>query len=100
MFVGWFAKLCNVFGRGGSMYKRAIERQLIGGILELTTDSKLFYRSDIGKQHEYSRWTEAGQEALQAFVEDYTRKLLVAQDLELNERAKDMVLKTLKDKNT
>lgn len=79
------------------MSRRAVERQLIGGILEMMNDSQLFHKSNIGENHQYSRWSSEGQDALLAFVTDYSRRLLVAQDTELDARAKSMTWQTLKE---
>jgi hypothetical protein len=75
--------------------RAAIERQLIGGILEMTRDDKLFYRSDVGGRHEYSHWTDQGQAILVEFLSDMTRKLLTGQDAEFQEKVKQLTWKNL-----
>lgn len=100
MFAGWFAGLCNALGLGACMSKRAIERQLIGGILEMMNDNRLFHKSTFGRNHEYSDWTDEGREALLAFVTDYSRRLMTAQDAELNERAKALTWQALREEES
>lgn len=79
------------------MKKAAIKDQLYGGIVEMMHNRTLFHRSDIGAKHEYSRWSDEGQQELLDFVQEISRKILVAEDAELDRRAKDMVIKTIKD---
>lgn len=99
MFVGWLRRLyvgswISVVG----MRRSIIARQMIGGIVEMMNDPKLFRKSDIGRRHEYSNWTEAGREALNEFVEEYSKKLLVAEEQDLDARAKEMTWQALKEK--
>lgn len=71
---------------------------MCGGIAEMMNNRDLFHRSDIGSKHEYSRWTDNGRKELLEFVEEMSRKMLVAEDAELDQRARDMVINNLKAK--
>ena len=83
-----------------SMKKHVLKDQLYGTILEMTKNPKLYYISTIStKTHEYSNWREEGRIELQEFIEDITRKMLVAEKQELEERAKAMVFEELKKKH-
>jgi hypothetical protein len=79
------------------MKKHVLKDQLYGTILEMTKNSKLYYISSISPTtHEYSNWREEGRIELQEFIEDITRKMLVAEQQELDVRAKELVFKELK----
>lgn len=78
------------------MRKSAVKNQLYGAIMEMMTDRELFYRSDMN--HDYSHWTDAGKEELMRLMTDYSRKMLVSQSLEDQQRSKDMVFENLKHK--
>jgi hypothetical protein len=58
-------------------------------------NDKLFHRSEIGGKHEYSRWTDVGQQELLEFVLDMSRRMLIVEDIETDKRAKDLVMKNL-----
>lgn len=64
--------------------------------MEMMKNDKLFHRSDIGGKHEYSRWSEVGQQELLEFVLDMSRRMLIVEDLETDKRARDMVINNLK----
>ena len=82
------------------MKKHVLKDQLYGTILEMTKNPKLYYVSSISsKTHEYSSWKEEGRTELQEFIEDITRKMLIAERHELDERAKAMVFEELKKKH-
>lgn len=99
MFVGWLRRLYVGFLTSVSgMHRAVVARQMIGGIIEMMNDPKLFRRSDIGRKHEYSNWTEAGREALNEFVDEYSKKLLVAEERDLDARAREMTFQALKEK--
>ncbi len=81
-----------------TMKKTAVKDQLYGGLVEMMNNSSLFHKSDIGGHHEYSRWTDAGRTELAQFMDDISRKILIAEDQELDSRAKKMVIDNLKAK--
>ena len=76
------------------MEKQAIKELMYGGIKELMANRKYYYRSMVSK--DYSHFTDDGIEAVQSFVLDMTRYISAAEDKELDQRAKDMVMKELK----
>lgn len=80
--------------------KTAVKEQLYGGIIEMMNNRSLFYRSSVGRNHEYSHWTDEGKAELHAFVEDLSRKMLLAEEADLDARAKELVLETLKTKES
>jgi len=79
------------------MRRSAVKNQLYGGLLEMMKERELFYRSDMN--HDFSHWTEIGKEELFIFMLDMSRKMLKAESVDDEARAKEMVFKTLKDKN-
>ena len=97
MFVGWLKRHCAVLQKKlASMRKSAVKDQLYGGIIEKMRSRELFYRSDVGRNHEYSHWTEEGQQELMAFVIAYSKKMLVAEEAEIDKRAKELTFSALK----
>jgi hypothetical protein len=76
------------------MDKTAIKHMMYGGIKELMADRRYYYNSGMGKK--YSHFTDEGKLALQDFVSDIAVYITEAEDKELDQRAKDMVLKELK----
>lgn len=76
------------------MEKQAIKELMYGGIKEIMNNGKYYYRSSVGK--EYSNFTNAGKEVVNEFVQDLAGYITAAENAELDQRAKDMVLKELK----
>jgi len=76
------------------MDKTAIKHMMYGGIKELMADRRYYYNSGIGRQ--YSHWTDEGKLAISEFVSDITTYIIDAENKELDQRAKDIVLKELK----
>ena len=67
---------------------------MYGGIAELMKNRQYYYYSSVGP--EYSHWTEEGNQALLDYMNLISFKMIEAENNELNERSKQMVLKTLK----
>jgi len=76
------------------MEKQAIKELMYGGLKEIMNNNRYYYKSSVGKN--YSSFTSAGKEVVQEFVTDLAGYIVEAENAELNERAKDMVLKELK----
>ena len=76
------------------MEKQAIKELMYGGIKEIMNNGKFYYKSSVGKN--YSSFTTAGVEAVKEFVTDIAGYIIDAENAELDQRAKDMVLKELK----
>ena len=79
------------------MEKQAIKELLYGGIGELMKNSRYYYQSTVGKS--YCHWTEEGQAALNQFVSEITHFIVEADKSDLDKRAKDIVMNTLKGKD-
>ena len=75
------------------MDRQAAKDLLYGGILELVQDDRFFYKS-IGS--DYSRWTERGILALTEYIRVMGCIMIHTERAELDRRAKDMVINTLK----
>jgi hypothetical protein len=80
--------------KGYRMEKKAIKELMYGGIKELMNDRRYYYNSGIGKN--YSHFTDEGKLVLQEFVSDIAVYITEAENAELDQRARDMVLKELK----
>jgi len=76
------------------MEKQAIKELMYGGIKEIMNNSRYYYRSSTGRQ--FSSFTENGKVAVQEFVTEIAAYITDAEAAELDQRAKDMVLKELK----
>ena len=79
------------------MQKSALKDLLYGSIVEMTDNKDLFYKSEIGQKYEYSHWTDNGKMVVMELIEYVTRKILTAENEELNARAKKMVWDQLKE---
>ena len=78
------------------MEKQAIKELLYGGVSELMKNSRYYYKSSVGKS--YCNWTDDGEIALKEFVTEITHFISEADKAELDRRAKQMVMDTLKGK--
>ena len=76
------------------MDRGAIKEFMYGGVQELMRNRKYYYHSTVGAS--YSHWTEEGQKAIADYISMIGWKMLEAENKELDQRAKDMVMKTLK----
>jgi hypothetical protein len=76
------------------MDKTAIKHMMYGAIKELMADRRYYYNSGMGRQ--YSHWTDEGKLAVYEFASDMAFYISEAETKELDQRAKDMVLKELK----
>ena len=97
MFVGWLKKQFAALQRKrSSMRKSAVKDQMYGAIMEMLNNKEYFYRSNIGRRHEYSHWTEEGKAELLEFIQEHSKKMLTAEEAELTARAKEMTFESLK----
>jgi hypothetical protein len=76
------------------MRKTAVKDLMFGGVMELSRNSRYYYHSTVGKTYCY--WTEEGKQALTEFMQEMAPMMRVAEEQDLDERAKEMVLKELK----
>ena len=83
--------------KGIVMDKQAIKELMYGGLKEIMNNSRYYYKSSVGKN--YSSFTTVGREVVNEFVTDLAGYITEAEEAELDTRAKDMVLKTLKSKH-
>ena len=67
---------------------------MYGGVMELMKNPAYYYYSVVGP--EYCHWTTEGEKALAEYMTLVGRQMIVTEEKELDKRAKDMVLKTLK----
>ncbi len=76
------------------MEKQAIKELMYGGIKEIMNNSRYYYRSSSGRQ--FSSFTEHGKVAVEDFVTEMAAYITDAENAELDQRARDLVLKELK----
>ena len=76
------------------MDKGAVKDLVFGGLMELQRNRAYYYYSGVGSA--YSYWTEDGKEAVAEFMKEMAPLMRQADELDLNNRAKEMVLKELK----
>jgi hypothetical protein len=76
------------------MDRTAIKDLLYGGMLELMRNRHYYYNSGVNST--YNSWTDEGQAALAEYMTLVAGKMWEAEQVELNIRAKDLVVKELK----
>ena len=76
------------------MNKGAVKDLMFGGLYELMRNRDYYYYSQVGQA--YSYWTDDGKEAIHQYLSVMAWKLREAEEAELNQRAKDLVMKELK----
>jgi hypothetical protein len=81
-----------------NMDKGALKDFIYGGITELMRNRHYYYYSPVGAT--YCRWTEEGEKAVAEYMHLVGCKMLEVEEAELNQRAKDIVLKNLTGENT
>ena len=75
------------------MNKAALKDLLYGGLTELMNNNEFYYRSSVPQ---YSNWTETGTDVMLAYIISITKQMQIVEEAELNQRAKDIVIKGLK----
>ncbi len=99
MLIRWLKSHWASLNRKVSyMRKSAVRDQLYGSIVEMMKNRELFYRSEIGKAHEYSHWTDEGKQELLDFLLGHSKKMLIAEEEEIDALARDMTFNALKKK--
>jgi hypothetical protein len=78
------------------MEKGAIKDLIYGGLEELITNQRYYYYSTVGR--DYSHLTEQGKEAITEFMDLMAWKIKLANEKDLERRAKEQVINTLKGK--
>lgn len=76
------------------MDKQAIKELMYGGLKEIMNNNRYYYKSSVGKH--YSNFTAIGKETVNEFVQDIAGYITEAENAELDQRAKDIVMKELK----
>jgi len=76
------------------MQKGAIKDLVYGGVEEILHNRNYYYHSPVGR--DYSHFTEEGKIALTEFMNLMAFKIREAEDIDLNNRAKQQVLEQLK----
>lgn len=76
------------------MDSNTVKELMYGGIKQLIKHQDYYYHSTVGEN--YSHWTDNGKAALAEYMNMMVYKLLEAEAVELNQRAKQLVIKGLK----
>jgi len=76
------------------MEKTALKDLIYGGISELIRNNKLYRRSPVSD--DYSHFTEEGSVAVKKFIQSMAVLIYLAEEKDLDERAKDIVIRGLK----
>lgn len=76
------------------MNSNAVKELMYGGVHQLVKNQKYYYHSEVGVS--YSHWTEEGKSALADYMNIMVYKMIEAEEAELNQRAKNLVIKGLK----
>jgi hypothetical protein len=79
------------------MEKSAIKDLIYGGIEEMVQNRRYYYSSSVGR--DYSHFTDEGKEALVEFMGLMAYQIRRAEEQDLDARAKQQVLDTLKRKD-
>jgi hypothetical protein len=76
------------------MNSNAVKELMYGGIYQLMKNKDYYYYSSAGSG--YSNWTDTGKQALLEYINLMAHKMMQVEEVELNQRAKDLVVKGLK----
>ena len=79
------------------MDRTAIKDLLYGGMLELMRNRHYYYNSGVNST--YNSWTDEGKQALADSMKLVAGKMWEAEQIDLNSRAKELVLTELKNKS-
>lgn len=77
------------------MNRVALKEMLYGSLKEMLSNSKFIYNSNIDPT--YSEWTEFGKTEIMEFLKHVSFLMARAEREELDYRAKEMVLESLKN---
>jgi len=80
------------------MDRPAIKDLLYGGMIELMRNRQYYYNSGVNST--YNNWTEEGKAALADYMNLVAGKMWEAEQAELDARAKELVLKELRNQNS
>ena len=76
------------------MEKAAIKDLAYGGLLEIMSNRRYFYKSSVGVG--YCHFTPEGEKALVEYMNLVGGKMVEAEEASLDKRAKEMVMSALK----
>lgn len=94
MFKQWAINLLlKIARKGTAMDSQAIKELMYGGISELINNPAYYRKSPIN--WEYCKFTDKGAAALLQYMNMMAVNIMIAQTVEDDRRAKEMVLETL-----
>lgn len=80
------------------MNKQILKEVIYGGVNEIIQNPRLYY--DGYGDERFSKFTEDGQRAMLEFMKTMAYKMSQANGIELNQKAKQLVVNNLKGDNT
>lgn len=81
--------------KSNPMRRGAMKDVFYGGVTALMENRNYYYKSGISP--DYDHWTDEGKQALHAYLEVMGPQIAVVEANELDRRAKELVLKELKE---
>jgi hypothetical protein len=76
------------------MKQADLKEFVYGGFLSILQNEQYYYHSSVGQ--DYSSLTEQGEEAVKEFMNMFAWQMISANNLEIEERAKALVMRGLK----
>ena len=73
-----------------------LEKQIYAGIMAVLNDRNAYYQSGVGSNGAYNHLTDSGKEAILTYIEQFAPLMVKKQQLELDARAKQLVINELK----
>lgn len=73
-----------------------LEKQIYAGILAVLNDRSAYYQSTVGSNGCYNHLTDSGKEAILSYIEQFAPLMVKKQQLDLDTRAKQLVINELK----
>jgi hypothetical protein len=96
--LGFYVSAAFQKVKKSKMDRPAIKDLLYGGMIELMRNRQYYYNSGVNST--YNNWTEEGKAALADYMNLVAGKMWEAEQAELNARAKELVLKELRNQNS
>ncbi len=85
-----------ILQKRATMRKQILKDMLYSTLLEMTKNKDFYYKSNIGKNHDYDMWRESGIKEREWFIESMTKQMLIAEDEEFELKVKEMTFEKLK----
>lgn len=94
-FRGSYDSEDSQLAKSSDLSEEALKAILYGSLKELCRDNRYYYKSPFGRP--YSKFTEEGEKVVTEFLQTWVDSLLEQEEKALDKRAKNMVIKGLKN---